>query len=51
VNCTKLVPVQVPYTVTRCVPVTVCKQVPVKVWAPVPAACKPVEACAPACCN
>ena len=37
INCAKLVPMQVPYTVTRCVPVVVCKQVPVKVCCPAPA--------------
>ena len=37
INCWKLVPKCVPYTVTRCVPVVVCKQVPVTVCCPVPA--------------
>jgi hypothetical protein len=51
VDCVRLVPVKVPYTVTRCVPVVVCKQVPVQVCAPVPECCAAPKACEPAGCN
>ena len=56
IECSKLVPKCVPYTVTRCVPVVVCKQVPVTVCCPVPRCCKPscceeAKACAPAGCG
>jgi len=54
VNCVKLVPKKVPYTVTRCVRRVVLKQVPVKVWTPVPRepkCCEAPKACEPACCN
>jgi len=48
VNCVRMVPNKVPYTVTRCVPKVICKQVPVKVCCPVP--CAP-KCCEPACCE
>jgi hypothetical protein len=55
IQCSKLVPKCVPYTVTRCVPVVVCKQVPVTVCCPVPCCksrcCEEVKACAPAGCG
>jgi len=50
INCTKLVPTCVPYTVTRCVPVVVCKQVPVTVCCPVPTCCGE-SSCETGCCN
>jgi len=49
VTCTKLVPKQVAYTVTRCVPVVVCKQVPVQVCCPVPTCCGASRPCGCGC--